>query len=152
MRTVHRLDSSMTRFDHFTENVGQLTRMLKEVFLVSTLVLVVLASCINADWCSSRVNGCNIPGYMPPAYKGLFTGACNHHDVCYFCGRNRNVGRSTCDYWFYYNMWRRCRWWHFGCRYAAYLYYYAARIGGSSHYNSVSPSWCSQSWVPGCMY
>ncbi|XP_041355577.1 uncharacterized protein LOC121373186 [Gigantopelta aegis] len=118
------------------------------VFIVLSLAIVV----VTGDPCNRNgVDGCSIPGTLPPIYKRKFTSACNRHDICYFCGSYKRVNRGNCDSRFRRNMIKKCDWWNPYCKRVAMVYYLVVRAKGSEHYNKQSPSWCSESWVPRCM-
>eukprot|EP00111_Clytia_hemisphaerica_P019372 TCONS_00057185-protein len=54
------------------------------------------------------INGCSVPWGFNFPYKGLFTLACDYHDVCYSCAAGLESTRTDCDKTFLQNMQYLC--------------------------------------------
>lgn len=55
----------------------------KHVVLALGFAFALLVDRGNGFSCDDYANGCSTPRYTP--YRGVFTPACNLHDVCYRC-------------------------------------------------------------------
>ncbi|ESO91065.1 hypothetical protein LOTGIDRAFT_163589 [Lottia gigantea] len=129
------------------------------VCIVVCLVGLLTAQCHRYD-----VNGCSIPYNLPYFYKQSFTPSCDKHDVCYECGAAKGIPKTTCDIKLYNDIKAVCASHGVGrrdvdkrslisqfCNLVSVSYYEAVKHFGAGYFSQVSPSWCSESWVRGCL-
>ena len=58
------------------------------VILFDLLLLLAVYDGVTSS-CSVMHNGCSVPFKLKVPYKSTFTLACEKHDVCYYCVRNK---------------------------------------------------------------